>query len=91
MVVKVNQLRIDPVQFFFRQKSQKLPAQIQRLLDGPVLCWPLADVTFLKFLPEFQILFIQRRQLVFSDNGSQVPGLPHLGVGGEQLASPTLA
>ena len=38
-----------------------------------------------KLLAEFQILLINRRQFIFSDDRRQIPGLPHLRISREQL------
>ena len=78
MIVLVKDLRINSVEFFFRKKSQKLPALIQGFGDASVLGFGLADKFTLKGFTKYQIAFIQRGKLILTDNGSKGSGISNL-------------
>ena len=61
------------------EAGPEAPTQYSGIDDRPVVVGILADEPLLKGLSEFQILLIQRGELIFSDNR------------GQALASPTLA
>ena len=50
----------------------------------------LSHKLFLKGFSENKIFFIQRRQLIFTDNRSQGAGIAYLGIAGEELVGHSL-
>src|SRR5699024_314903 len=85
LVVFIQNLRIYPVEFFFWQSAEKLPAKIERLFHASVFFYTLSDISFLEFLSEFQIFLVDRREFILTDYGRQISCIANLGVGGEEL------
>ena len=50
----------------------------------------LSHKLFLKGFSENKVFFIQRRQLILTDNGSQSTGIAYLGVAGKELVGYSL-
>lgn len=84
-IVGADGLIVDPVQFGPGQQSQKLPAQVQRLVHRPVLVLVLTDKVLLKRPAEGQVLLVGVGEFVLADDAGQASGVLHLGVGGEEL------
>ena len=85
MVILIQDFGIDSVKFFPWKQSKKLPAFIQGLSDTSVFCLRLAYKFTLKGFAKYQISFIQRRELIFTDNRGKGSGISNLGIAGEEL------
>ena len=84
-IVFIQDLCIDSVQFFLGDHAQQFPAQIQSFCNAPVLIRTLSYKFMFKSLSEFQIDFIYRRKLVFSDNRRQSSGIAYFCIAGKEL------
>ena len=60
MIVLIQDLGIDTVQFVSWDHAQKLPAQVKGFFNASVLIRSLAYKIMFKGITEFQVLFIQR-------------------------------
>ena len=85
MIILIQNLGVDTVELFSRKQSKKLPCLIQRIFHGTVFIHSLADEFMLEFITEYQVLFIDRRKLILTDNGCQGTRISYLCIAGEQL------
>ena len=87
MIILIQNLGVDTVELFSRKQSKKLPCLVQRIFHGTVFIHSLADEFMLEFITEYQVLFIDRRKLILTDNGCQGSCISNFCVSREKLVS----
>ena len=60
MIILIQNLGVDTVQFVSRNHAQQFPAQVKGFLNAAVLIWSLAYKIVFKGITEFQVFLIQR-------------------------------
>ena len=90
MIILIQNLSINTVKLFLRKHTQKLPALIQSINNTSVLCICLTDKLSLKCLTKLQILLIQRRKLILTNNRSKGSRISNLCITGKQLVGNVL-
>ena len=70
--VLFDELRFDALELSLGQNAQQLPAQIQRLLDGPVGLVALGDIALFKLIRKLGVLEIGGRQSGLAQDAHQL-------------------
>ena len=76
----IQNLSIDAVELLSGKDLKQLPADIKGLVNASILVLALADEACFKGFSEFEILLVNRRELIFADYGGKRPRVPYLGI-----------
>ena len=72
-MILLDQFAVDTYELFFRQCRKEVPAEVERLLNRPVLVQALPDEPVLEEVGELKEHPVALRERVFPDDGDEAP------------------